>query len=222
MTSDPLLQNEELLSAVRRLFDFQRVETSLLPSEIIIGLGTHDLRVAERAAELYLAGYAPKILFTGGVGRNTGGLFGKSEAEAFAETAVQLGVPSKDVIIEPLAKNSGDNIRYSRKILQELGIEVGRAIFVQKPYMLLRVRATVRLFWPEVECLLTCPQLELTECSHDNFSFEDICHELVGDFQRVILYPAKGFQAAEPLSDSIIRDFNLCVRAGLVKQLIAA
>ena len=41
------------------------------PSDLILVLGSHDTRVAERGAELFLNNYAPLILFSGGLGNLT-------------------------------------------------------------------------------------------------------------------------------------------------------
>lgn len=42
-------------------------------SDVIIGLGCHDVRVAERSAALFLEGWAPWLLFTGYQGNQTAG-----------------------------------------------------------------------------------------------------------------------------------------------------
>lgn len=42
-------------------------------SDVIIGLGCHDTRVAERSVELFLEGFAPWLLFTGYLGNQTAG-----------------------------------------------------------------------------------------------------------------------------------------------------
>ena len=44
-------------------------------ADCIVGFGNFNTDIARRAAELYHQGYAPKILFTGGLGRNTKSLF---------------------------------------------------------------------------------------------------------------------------------------------------
>ena len=45
----------------------------LLQSDVIVVLGNHDLRTAQRGAELWLQGMAPWILFSGREGANTRG-----------------------------------------------------------------------------------------------------------------------------------------------------
>ena len=47
------------------------METPLHRCDAILALGSHDVRVAERAAELYLQGYAAWLIFSGGYGALT-------------------------------------------------------------------------------------------------------------------------------------------------------
>jgi hypothetical protein len=86
-------------------------------SDCIIVLGSHDTRVAERASQLFLDGYAPLILFSGGFGRLTDKNWTKSEAETFADVALKMGVPRDKIIIENKSTNTGENIEYSIKLL---------------------------------------------------------------------------------------------------------
>ena len=66
-------------------------------ADVIIGFGNFNTDIARRAAELYHQGYAPKILFTGGLGRNTDGMLPESEAIRFAKEAMACGVPEEDI-----------------------------------------------------------------------------------------------------------------------------
>jgi len=55
------------------------------------------------AVQLYLDGYAPKIIFSGG------GTEKVTEAEIYAEAAGWLGCPSSDVMCEPGAESTADH-----------------------------------------------------------------------------------------------------------------
>lgn len=56
-------------TAIQTLWDYNALETSLEEADVIIALGNHDLKTAAHASDLYLQGYAPKVLMTG-CGRN--------------------------------------------------------------------------------------------------------------------------------------------------------
>ena len=53
-------------------------------ADIIIALGTYDLRVADYAAEVFLSGRAPLLICSGGLGKLTSSLFTTPEAELAA------------------------------------------------------------------------------------------------------------------------------------------
>ena len=47
-------------------------------ADVIVGFGCYDEDIPRRCAELYHAGYAPFVAFSGGLGRNTAGLWTKN------------------------------------------------------------------------------------------------------------------------------------------------
>ena len=119
-------------------------------ADIIIALGTYDLRVADYAAEVFLSGRAPLLICSGGLGKLTSSLFTTPEAELFAERCRSLGVPPENILIEAASTNTGENFRFSRDLLSERGIFPRMGIAVCKPYMAKRAWATGTRQWPEV------------------------------------------------------------------------
>ena len=91
-------------------------------------------RVADRAAQLYKEGLAPRILFSGGRGNFTEG-WDEAEATVFARRAVELGVAREAVMVETESSNTGENIRNSYKLLKNLDRVPSKLILVQKPFM---------------------------------------------------------------------------------------
>ena len=104
-------------------------------ADVIIALGTYDLRVADYAAEVFLSGRAPLLICSGGLGKLTSSLFTTPEAELFAERCRSLGVPPENILIEAASTNTGENFRFSRDLLSERGIFPRTGIAVCKPYM---------------------------------------------------------------------------------------
>lgn len=92
------------------VWDYHHMGHQLRKADCILVLGSNDTRVAERGAEIFLSGYAPLIIFSGGVGKLTKDLFKKSEAEVFADIAIGMGVPKDKILIEPDSTNTGENI----------------------------------------------------------------------------------------------------------------
>jgi uncharacterized SAM-binding protein YcdF (DUF218 family) len=102
-----------------------------IPGDVIIALGTNDLRVAEFAAELYSRGFGNLLVCTGGIAHQGDLLqtaWDRSEAEMYASVAQQRGVPNERILIEPAAVNTAENIRFSRELLQRAGIQPSRIV----------------------------------------------------------------------------------------------
>lgn len=125
-----------------------RYEQPLEKADVIIGLGSTDVRTAEWCAKLYHDGYASLILFTGARGRMTREVFTENEADMYAKRAIELGVPENVILKESRATNTGENILFTHKLLEEKGISANSLILVTKPYMLRRAYATFMKQWP--------------------------------------------------------------------------
>jgi uncharacterized SAM-binding protein YcdF (DUF218 family) len=83
------------------------------PVDAAIGLGSHDLGVPAYCAELYRAGLFPTLVFTGGPNPTAPERFPRGEAVHFREHAIELGVPTEAILLEPEARNTGHNITLS-------------------------------------------------------------------------------------------------------------
>ncbi|MCY0153150.1 YdcF family protein [Hoeflea alexandrii] len=103
-----------VMDYAQALWDYHNTGTSLEQADVIVGLGSYDLRVADRCAELYAEGWAPLVIFTGASGNWTSGKLAGSEAQAFSDRAIALGVPQHAVRLEETATNISENIRFVR------------------------------------------------------------------------------------------------------------
>ena len=79
----------EDLKLIQILWDYMRMNYKIKHSDCIMGLGTEDTNVANIAVELYLNGYANKLIFSGGLGKVTYKLWNETEAEKFAKIAIE-------------------------------------------------------------------------------------------------------------------------------------
>ena len=75
----------------------------------IIGFGCINDEIAIRCAQLYRDGFAPKVVFSAGTGRNTPGRWARSEAERFADIAMAHGVPATVRHFPKTSVGSNDN-----------------------------------------------------------------------------------------------------------------
>ncbi|KAH8900288.1 DUF218-domain-containing protein [Thozetella sp. PMI_491] len=209
------------------IYDYHRMRHTLQPADAIFTLCSLDTRVAHRAAELYLAGLAPLLIFSGGVGALTEGRFAVPEAEEFAAIARARGVPDTAILVEPRSTNTGENVRFTHALLREKGISVRRFILVQKPYMERRTYATFVRQWPrpeaaaepQVEFAVTSPELAWDEYPDDENPRELVINIMVGDLVRIRDYPAKGFQIPQEIPDEVWAAARRLMDAGYTKHL---
>lgn len=202
------------------LWEYMLMHHQLASSDVILVLGSNDVRVAEHGADLFLLGLAPLIVFSGNVGKLTAGLFLRSEAETFAEIAKAKGVPEQAIVLEPQATNTGENLVLSRNLLAARGVLPRRVIVVQKPYMERRAYATFRRLWPEPEVCVTSPPISWADYPNAQLPQETIIHILVGDVQRMRVYADKGFQIPQPIPDDVWAAWEELVARGYTDHLV--
>ena len=208
----------------RTLWDYHRLDHQLAPADAILVLCSHDKAVAKRGAELFLQNLAPLLIFAGGLGAITRHLWHEPEADQFAAIAVEMGVPRQRILVENRSTNTGENVLFTKRLLAEQGIDPQTFIVVQKPYMERRSYATFKKVWPEKDLLVTSPQVSmddyLSEYSHAALTPDDVVGIMVGDLQRMRLYPAKGFQIHQEIPDDVWRAYEELVNAGYDKYLV--
>jgi uncharacterized SAM-binding protein YcdF (DUF218 family) len=210
----------EVLSLAKQLWDYHHVNHQLSKADCILALGSHDLRVADRAAELYLEGWAPLIIMSGGLGNFTQNMWTEKEADRFAEVAIQRGVPADAILIENQSTNTGENIMFTQKLLKEKGLDPLSFIVVQKPYMERRSFATFKKHWPDKELMVTSPKIPFAEYANEEIPMERVIHIMAGDLQRIKLYPAKGFQIHQDIPDEVWNAYEQLVAMGFDHHLV--
>jgi len=216
--------NSVLDRAVRTLWDYHQLHQTPREADIIFVLCSHDLRVADFGAQLFNSGFAPWIVFSGGIAHHgdlleTG--WELSEAETFALAAENAGVPRSKMILECNARNTGENVRFTEEILKNRRIPHQRVLAVQKPYMERRAMATLKVYWPDKNLTICSPPLTLEEYPGKEITRENMIHIMVGDLQRIIEYPARGFQIPQPIPENVMSAYNLLLKEGYTRHLIA-
>ncbi|MGW2081967.1 YdcF family protein [Streptomyces sp. NPDC001939] len=204
----------------QRLWDYHQMGHSVRPCSVAIGLGSHDLGVADTAVALYKRGIAPLLVFTGATSPTTRERMPRGEAVHYQERALELGVDSSAVLVEPRARNTGENIRFSRDLLEEAGIEVSSVLLVSKPYEERRAYATARRLWPEVEIVSTSTPMTLDEYVGSIQDARLVIDMLVGALQRLLVYPDQGFLIRQPVPDDVLDAYQRLCRAGFTSRLL--
>lgn len=206
--------------AAKILWDYMLMNQPLQRADAILVLGSSDLRKAEYGARLYHEEWAPLLIFSGGEGRTTKGLWGMTEAEKFASVAIGAGVPEDRILLETRSTNTGENIRFTKDLLEEKGIHVKKLIVAQKPYMERRTYATFMKQWPGMDFIVTSPKIAFEDYPEEGRPMNHIINMMVGDLQRIKEYPAKGFQVEQEIPDEVWKAYEALVEQGFTDQLI--
>ena len=213
----------DFMQLLQVIWDYLCLNQPLEKADCIVGFGNFNTDIARRAAELYHQGIAPKILFTGGLGRNTEGLLPEPEAMRFAKVAMEAGVPEADIILEPNSTNTKENILFTREKLAHLGIPHGRILGVHQPFMERRIMAAMGVYWPDVDFRVTSPQVTIPQyldrAKQQGVSPNASVSVIVGDFQRMDLYAKLGYQLPQHIPDSAWEAFHQLVEMGYDQQL---
>lgn len=178
---------------------------------ILVG-GFQDTGLAKCAADLYRSKVSDLIVISGFKPENAL----TTEAQLLKKACMGYGIPSKKIILEEKASNTGENITFSAEILREKLPMSSTVILVHIPFMSLRFLATAEAQWPK-------PQPKLfTTC--ENISFIEYCKkhglantawEMLGDYKRMEEYARKGFQTPQPISRTSKEAFLRITNSGI-------
>ncbi len=215
----------EVHAWARELWDFHTAparEDEPARGEVVLALGSHDLRVAGHAARLWHEGAAPLVVFSGDRGRRTGGGHGharweRREAEVFADAS---GLPDRAVLLETRATNTGENFAFSRELCTQHGVRVREAVATAKPYMARRALAAAEVHWPGVRWRFRAFGGGYEGYPDEHYGAEELICFLVGDLQRLVIYPRRGWAAPVRVPDRVAEAYERLVRAGFTEHLV--
>ena len=132
-----------------------KLDQPLQSADCLLVMGSHYLRVGQYGARLFLEGWAPVLVFSGGWGNLTRDLWPVTEAEMFAREALKMGVAQEKIVLEKHSTNTGENVALTRALLKEKGIDPATFLLVHKPYMERRALATFQKAWPQKHARVT-------------------------------------------------------------------
>jgi len=212
--------DQKTLTCAELLWEYHRLRMQLQYAKVIVALGSHDLRTAAWAAQLYRCRWAPYVICSGGLGNLTKGLWNEPEAVKFARICRSSGVPAERLMIEPNSTNTFENLKFSRQIIESRSLSDGPIIFVHKPYMERRTMATLKVVWPEAVGFVTSPPFNFLEYPKKDIPLGKVISIMVGDFQRILLYPLKGWQIEQEVPEKVLQSYLYLVDRGFTEHLL--
>ena len=156
-----------MLRWIEDIASFIFLEDAPAPADVIFIPGNGHALPSELAAQLYHAGYAPRILPSGRYAIGTSGFAGQKSGSRRYEGSfdtewafmrhilLENGVPEKAILREDEATYTYQNAIYSRKRTDEEQLAVSRAIICCMPVHARRARMYYETLFPEAH-LLVC------------------------------------------------------------------
>jgi len=204
------------------LWDYHQLHHEPRKTDIGIGLGSHDIGVAEHTAGLWHEGRFPLIVFTGANAPTTVDVFPRGEAVHFAERAQELGVPADAILTETEATNTGENFTFTHELLDGLGVQPQSATIISRPYQQRRAYATARKLWPELDLVCSARAQALDDYIDSIGDIDRVLNMLVGDTQRIWVYAESGFAEPQAVDQQTMDAYERLVGAGYTSRLVRA
>lgn len=220
MTASANVLPDCLRDDVELLWNYHNMHHDLRRCDLAIGLGSHDLGVATYTSELFHEGYCPLIAFTGANAPTTIERFPRGEAVHYRDHAIDLGVPDSRILVEPAAKNTGENITFTRQLLKDNRVQVSSVILVSRPYQQRRAFATCKKLWPEVDVICASRPLPLDEYIESIGDISRVINMLVGDTQRISVYAERGFAIPQTVPATVHSAYERLISQGYTTRLI--
>lgn len=209
------LEHIELAS---KLWDYHKINMPFDQADLIIGLGSYDLKTAVHCSGLLKKKIAPLLIFTGSKGNWTERKWHRSEAEIFRDCAIEHGANPDQILIEANSTNIGENIAFAKKALKDRRIK--KTIIVTKPNTLRRAIATAEIQWPEADHSTDCVDIKIENQVVEGHNLTDLINEMVGDIQRIIEYSKTGFQTEQYMSEEIKGAYRTLKKFGYDKHIM--
>jgi len=188
-------------------------------ADCVLVLGSKYLDVARFAGELCARQGYPLVVFSGNRGRNTAA-FAETEAEIFERIARPLLPAATRVLLETDSTNTGDNIRFSRRLLAERSIDCRTFLLIQNPTMTRRALATFQKELPGVPVTCLPPDRTYDDYLTSPDAARSLLDDLVGNFQRILVYPRLGYQTVQPVPEDVLASYRFLLSRGFERQLL--
>ena len=216
--------NTEIIQSLKIIWNYMILNMPIEKSDLIIGCGCTNLDIPKKCVELFKKGYADKILFTGGFGKLTSTKFEKTEAEIYRDIALENGLDINNIYIENKSTNTGDNFRFSLKIIEENHIKSNKILIVHNKLSERRTLSAAKAIIKEKSLSITSPDTTFDEFierlkQRKSEDVKNIISVIIGDIQRIIIFPQLGWQVENDVPQEVIEAYYLLKNNGYNKYI---
>ena len=182
--------SEAVPAFYQAITDFIFPEDEPERSDIIFIPGCRFPQVARRGAELFKMGLAPLILPSGRYAKNEGGYLGPfsdqlgSEWEMMRKILMEEGVGEEFILKEDKATFTYENAIFSRRVTDEMGLEISRAILCTQAFHSRRALLYYQQQFPETRFFVVPTVTE--DISADNWFYDaGKTDRILGEVERI-------------------------------------
>lgn len=144
---------------------------NLESADVIFVFGGPETIKARKAVELYKAGMAARIVFTGDTQRALVNQPHISESVRDATIAVEAGVPSSAILIDDKSINTPENVQNALTLLLALESFPTRFILVNLPWYLRRATNTFLTYWRSAP--VACTNVQRVNAGSEQYTAEN-------------------------------------------------
>lgn len=224
LSNNQIQITESILKLTQILWDFNKLNQKLEQSyDLAIIGGSSDISVAKFVAKLYKDGIVKKLIFSGNFSKSQN--WPKTEAETFANIAIDLGVPKNDILVETKAVNTGENITLSQKIIMDKKLKANKILLIHKPYVERRFLATFEAQWTgkcEVQVASESITLEnyLERIEKENTQTkQEVIEKIVANTFKMEKYAKLGFQSPQKIPTKIQKALEELIKLSFDRYL---
>ncbi len=212
--------------SLKTIFSYMSLNQEIKKCDVIIGCGCSNLDIPIVCSELYKKGFSNKIIFAGGYGKITKDKFQKQEAVIYKEIAIKEGVKEADIYLEKESSNTTENFLFSKKVMENNHWNVQSILVVHNKAYERRILNTAKKVFPEKEIIITSKNLSFDEFfknlqGKNPTERKILVSVLVGNIQRMVLYPQFGIQVEEKVPKEVIESYQKLKKIGYDMDILS-
>ena len=212
--------NDQIIEAAKIIWQWLPISDPVEQSDMIFILGNSSDQLPHEAAILYKRHLAPLLVISGGRGRISKNDT-EREAYRYTKSLILEDIPSNRIISEDKASNTGENITFAKKLLEDKKLEVRKAIAVTTPVLSRRHKLTLVKLWPSINWTLHTPAVPRFEQLLSSANADVFINLLVGEIDRLQSYPTRGFMDTVSIPRKVAESNDLLKNSGYVDQLVS-
>lgn len=210
-----------VFSSIKLLWDYNCLSQPPRAADFLLVMGSSDTGVAAYAASIDKMFHYQLIIVSGGMvhqksRHNTP--YAGIEADVLSNIMVEKGVERARIILEDKAMNSGDNLLFTKELLERMAIVVKTGHIVHKPTAQRRALATAQKQWPEIDWSVSAQDVSLSDYM-SGINEESFLNGIVGETAKTLYYPYKGFHIVQDVPEAVKHAMYTLIAMGYDKGL---